>query len=131
MIDVVVSENLTGAAMDALRRRYNVVFEPDLWRSSERLHELVRQARALVVRNQTRVDPELLAAGQRLEIVSRAGVGLDNIHTEAATRAGIVVTYAPNENSLSVAELTLGLMLALARRIPAADRDTRSGGWNR
>jgi D-3-phosphoglycerate dehydrogenase len=73
----------------------------------------------------------LLTAGRQLQIVGRAGAGLDNIDTKAAERAGIVVTYAPNENSISVAELTLGLMLALARRLPHADRDTHSGGWKR
>jgi D-3-phosphoglycerate dehydrogenase len=131
MPEIVVSENITGAAMDELRRRFDVAFEPELWQAPERLLALVRETRALVVRNQTRVTAELLAAGQRLEIVGRAGAGLDNIHTEAATRAGIIVSYAPNESSLSVAELTLGLMLALARRIVAADRDTHAGGWNR
>ncbi|HWC89407.1 MAG TPA: hydroxyacid dehydrogenase [Pirellulales bacterium] len=131
MPEIVVSENITGPAMDGLRQRFDVTFEPELWRAPDRLLALVREARAIIVRNQTRVTAEVLAAGQRLEIVGRAGAGLDNIDTEAATRGGIVVSYAPNENSLSVAELTLGLMLALARRIPAADRDTHAGGWNR
>lgn len=131
MPEIVVSENITGPAMDELRKRFEVAFEPQLWRERERLLEAVCDARAIIVRNQTQVTAELLAAAGKLEIVGRAGAGLDNIDVGTATRQGIVVSYAPNENSLSVAELTLGLMLALARRIPAADRDTRAGGWNR
>jgi D-3-phosphoglycerate dehydrogenase len=131
MRDILVSENITGAAMDKLRERFDVAFEPDLWRAPDRLKMLASEARAIIVRNQTRVTAEVLAAGTRLEIIGRAGAGLDNIDTKAATHSGIVVSYAPNENSLSVAELTLGLMLSLARRIPAADRNTRAGGWDR
>jgi D-3-phosphoglycerate dehydrogenase len=105
--------------------------DPEVWRDPARLAELIRDARAVIVRNQTQVTAELLAAAEKLEIVARAGAGLDNIDTDAATEAGIVVSYAPAENSLSVAELTIGLMLALARHIPDAVADTRGSGWDR
>ncbi|MCP4812476.1 MAG: hydroxyacid dehydrogenase, partial [Planctomycetaceae bacterium] len=81
--------------------------------------------------NQTQVTAPLIAAAPKLEIIGRAGAGLDNIDTKAATETGVVVTYAPRENSLSVAELTIGLMISLARKIPVAVADTRQGGWNR
>ena len=64
-------------------------------------------------------------------MIARAGAGLDNIDVAAATGAGIVVVSAPEQNSISVAELTLGFMLSLARMIPAADHDTKAGGWKR
>ncbi len=131
MPEVVVSESIVGPAMDELRQQLDVQFDPDLWKSPDQLAETLAGAGALVVRNQTQVTAELIRAGEDLQIIARAGAGLNNVDVEAASAAGIVVAYTPDENSLSVAELTLGLMLALARRIPAADRDTRSGGWAR
>lgn len=129
--DILIAENITGAAVDALKARHAVTFEPELWRDPARLKELVAHHRALIVRNQTRVTAEVIAAGARLEVIGRAGAGLDNIDVPAATAAGLVVASTPDQNSLSVAELTLGLMLALARKVPAADRHAKGGGWAR
>ncbi len=131
MADVLVAENIRGAALDELRRQLDVDFAPDLWKDAERLQRHVATSRALIVRNQTQVTAELIQSASRLEIIARAGAGLDNIDVQAATQAGIVVASTPIQNSLSVAELTLGLMLSLARRIPAADRHVKSGGWDR
>jgi len=130
-MDIIVSENITGPAMDALRERFDVVFEPDLWNDVSRLKSLLGNARAIIVRNQTQLTAELVAAAPNLEVIARSGAGLDNIDTAAASEAGVVVTYAPRENSISVAELTIGLMLSLARKIPAAHLDTSEGHWNR
>lgn len=129
--DILVTENIPGAAMDALRRSHRVRFEPDLWKRPDRLCEAAAAVRALIVRNQTEVGQELLGRAQRLEIIGRAGAGLDNIDVAAASRAGIVVANTPSQNAVSVAELTIGLLLALARKIPAADRHVRSGAWQR
>jgi D-3-phosphoglycerate dehydrogenase / 2-oxoglutarate reductase len=128
--DILVTENITGAAMTRLRESHDVAFEPELW-SSPDLAARLADARAVIVRNQTQITRELIGQAGRLEIISRAGAGLDNVDTDAAAEAGIVVSYAPAENSLSVAELVLGLLLSLARRIPAAWADTRNGGWDR
>jgi D-3-phosphoglycerate dehydrogenase len=131
MPDILVTENIVGPAMDSLRRTHDVGFEPDLWQRPEDLLQSVNTVRALVVRNQTRVTGELVARASRLEIIARAGTGLDNIDVKAATRAGIVVAFTPIQNSVSVAELTMGLMLALARGVPPADRHVKQGGWAR
>ncbi|HUT91831.1 MAG TPA: hydroxyacid dehydrogenase [Thermoguttaceae bacterium] len=131
MTDIVVSENVVGAPMDSLQREFDVRFDPDLWKSPDKLAAAVARAKALVVRNQTQVTADLIRVAENLQIIARAGAGLNNVDVEAASAAGIVVAYTPDENSVSVAELTVGLMLALARRISAADRDTRSGGWAR
>lgn len=131
MTDIVVSENVVGTPMDGLQRDFDVRFDPDLWKSPDELVAAVARARALVVRNQTQVTAEVIRAAENLQIIARAGAGLNNVDVDAASASGIVVAYTPDENSVSVAELTVGLMLALARRIPAADRDTRSGGWAR
>lgn len=130
-MDIIVSENITGPAMDALRENFNVVFEPDLWNDVDRLKSLLGDAKALIVRNQTQVTAELINASPKLEVIGRAGAGLDNIDTDAASEAGVVVTYAPRDNSISVAELTIGMMLSLARKIPKAHEDTCNGNWNR
>ncbi len=130
-MDIIVSENVTGPAMDALREKFDVVFEPELWNDGDRLKSLLGEAPALIVRNQTQVTSELISAAPKLEVIGRAGAGLDNIDTDAASEAGIVVSYAPRDNSISVAELTIGMMLSLARKIPAAHFDTSRGGWNR
>ncbi|MDE0734550.1 MAG: hydroxyacid dehydrogenase [Pirellulaceae bacterium] len=131
MADILVTENIVGAAMDQLRSDFDVAFEPTAWQDSQKLLSLVGKIRGIIVRNQTQVTAPLIAAAPNLEIIGRAGAGLDNIDTTEATGAGVVVTYTPRENSLSVAELTIGLMISLARKIPAAVADTRQGGWNR
>jgi D-3-phosphoglycerate dehydrogenase / 2-oxoglutarate reductase len=131
MPDVLITENITGAEMDALREKFDAVCEPDLWKEAEKLHALIPGFRALIVRNQTLVTRELIAAGARLEVIGRAGVGLDNVDLQAATEHGVVVAFTPEQNANSVAELVIGLILSLARMIPAADRDTKRGGWKR
>jgi D-3-phosphoglycerate dehydrogenase len=107
------------------------VSDPELWRSPERLRASVANCRALLVRNQTRVNAELIAAAPRLEVIGRAGAGLDNIDLPAASAAGIVVASTPDQNSISVAELAIGFMFSLARHISVADRDTHAGNWAR
>ncbi len=131
MAEILVSENITGEAMTHLRETHDVAFEPELWQNVDQLTEQLRTARAIIVRNQTKITRELIEAAPNLQIIGRAGAGLDNIDTEAASEAGIVVSYTPSENSISVAELVLGFMLTAVRRIPAAWLHTRSGGWNR
>lgn len=128
---ILISEKITGAPIDELAERFDVVFEPEAWRSPERLTELVADCNALLVRNQTPVTPELLAAGPKLKVVGRAGVGLDNVNVPAATEAGVVVVFTPEQNSLSVAELAIAMMFGLARHLSAADRHVRAGGWER
>jgi D-3-phosphoglycerate dehydrogenase len=88
-------------------------------------------ADALIVRSATRVDVELLSAASRLKVVARAGVGLDNVDVRAATARGVLVVNAPQSNVVSAAEHAVALLLAVARRIPAADASLRAGQWRR
>ncbi len=131
MRDILISEHISGATINALMQRFDVVSLPELWKDQAALRAQVGDFRALIVRNQTSVTAELLAAAPKLLIVGRAGVGLDNIDLQAAKAADIVVSSTPDQNAISVAELAIGLMLSLARSIPAADQDTRSGNWAR
>jgi D-3-phosphoglycerate dehydrogenase len=96
-----------------------------------RLAELIADFDALVVRSMTTVDASLLAAGERLKVVGRAGVGVDNVDVAAATERGILVVNAPTANLMSAVEHTFALLLALARNVPAAERSLRSGEWSR
>ena len=117
--------------MDRLQEEFDVLHEPTLWRDEHALLSAIKDAKAVIVRNQAQITSAVIENSSNLQVIARAGAGLDNIDTEAAGRHGIIVTYAPRENSLAVAELALGFLLNLARDIPNAHVDTRNGNWNR
>ena len=93
--------------------------------------DAAKTADALIVRSGTRVDEELLAAGDALKVVARAGVGVDNVDLEAASRRGILVVNAPDGNVITTAEHTIAMMFALARKIPSAVSSLKQGKWER
>ncbi len=97
----------------------------------EGLPAALKDADALVVRSAVQVDDALMEHAPRLRVIGRAGVGVDNIDAEAATRRGIVVMNTPGANAVAVAELTIGLMLALARKLPAANNTMHAGKWEK
>jgi D-3-phosphoglycerate dehydrogenase len=130
-VDVLITEELSSPAIDRLAKRFSVVTDALLWKDPARLKERILDARALMIRNQTRVTSELLASARSLKAIGRVGVGLDNIDLQAAKRRGVVVIAPLSANAVSVAELTMALILALARKLPASDRSTRSGEWDR
>ncbi|QDT98471.1 hydroxyacid dehydrogenase [Gimesia aquarii] len=131
MNDVLVTENIQGVAMNRLIKDLDVEFDEYLWQNRDLLKQKIQETQALIVRNQTQVNQELIDAAPHLKIVARAGAGLDNVDTKYAHEKGIVVCFTPDANSLSVAELAIGLMLSLLRKIPEARQDTLTGGWNR
>ena len=130
-MDILITEELATSSVAILAQAHKVVCDGSLWKSNEKLKALLSEARTLMVRNQTLVTADLLAAAPKLIAVGRLGVGLDNIDVAAATKLGIVVLAPLDANATSVTELTLGLILALARKIPLADRSTKAGGWDR
>ena len=93
------------------------------------LEQVILDYDILVVRGRTKVDAGIISRAKNLKIVARAGVGLDNIDTQTAKQAGITVLNTPAAPSVSVAELTIALMLSLLRKIPFADREMKSGRW--
>jgi D-3-phosphoglycerate dehydrogenase / 2-oxoglutarate reductase len=127
---VLVTEELAARGLDAMRAG-GLEVDQRLGLAPDQLREAVRDAAALVIRSATRVDDALLAAAPELVVVGRAGIGLDNVDVEAATRRGVMVVNAPQSNVLSAAEHTLALLLAQARNVPQADADLRRGEWNR
>ena len=98
---------------------------------SEALEDVIGDYEGLVVRSETQVTAQLIATGQRLQVIGRAGSGVDNIDLEAATQRGIPVVNAPTGNTVSATEHTMALMLALARNLPQADASLRQGEWRR
>ncbi|MFB6490450.1 MAG: D-2-hydroxyacid dehydrogenase [Thermoproteus sp. AZ2] len=113
-------ERLRGFGVD-------VDYRPGIPR--EELLKIVGGYEILVFRSRTKVDQELIDRGERLKILARYGVGLDNVAVDYAIKRGITIVNAPNAPSRSAAELTIGLMLALARRIPLLDKEVKAGKW--
>ncbi len=128
---ILIAEDVTGSGIDRLKQKYQVESDWDLWKKIPQLKDALRDADALLVRNQTKVNADLLAQARLLKIIGRAGAGYDNIDVEAASQVGVVVCYSPEENAVSVAEHVFGLLLALARKIPGADRSVKNEGWER
>ncbi|HEV2177196.1 MAG TPA: phosphoglycerate dehydrogenase [Terriglobia bacterium] len=127
---VLVADDISERAVQLLEaeRSWTVVNVPKV---KAVVADEIRDADALIVRSATPVTAELLERAGRLRVVGRAGVGVDNVDLNAATRRGIVVMNTPGGNATSVAEHALALLLALARRIPQADRSLKEGKWEK
>jgi len=129
-LKIVVADDLPPSALDVLRAEgWNV--DARTGRAPEQLATDVADAEAIVVRSATKVTAPLIHAAPRLRVIARAGTGVDNVDVPAASTRGIVVMNAPGANSISVAELALALMLALARHVPAADAAMKQGKWEK
>ena len=123
---VLIRERIADAGIELLRAKFDVDVDTE-----SPLDEIVDRYDALVVRSATKVTAELIARGSRLKVIGRAGVGVDNVDVDAATRRGIVVANAPESNIVSAAEHTIGLLVALARNIPQAHGALVAGRWER
>lgn len=126
---VLIADRIAEEGVEALKTRFDVDVKPGMGR--DQLIATIGDYDGLVVRSESRVTAEVIAAGKRLQVVGRAGVGVDNIDIEAATRHGVVVVNAPAGNTISAAEHTIALMLALSRNIPQANASLKSGQWRR
>jgi len=126
---ILVTESLSERGLALLRRDFQVDVREDL--AATGLAEAIAPYDSLIVRSQTRVDAAVIDAAENLKIVARAGIGLDNVDVEAATRRGVMVVNAPQSNILSAAEHTIALLLAQARNIPQADQALKRGEWSR
>jgi (S)-sulfolactate dehydrogenase len=132
MADVLISEFMDRDAAEALIADYDVLWKPDLWGRRDELLSQVVDSRAIIIRNATRVDAELLAAAPKLKVVARMGVGLDNIDLEACKARGIEVCPSIGANAASVAEYVITTALILLRG-PAyrSTPDVIGGAWDR
>jgi len=127
---VVVAEAFAERGLAVLREA-GIEIISQVGKPRAELERALADADGLIVRSETRVDRALLAAGPKLTVVARAGVGVDAIDVEAATDAGIIVLNTPGANTLAATEQTFALMLSLARRTPAAVQSLREGRWDR
>ena len=128
---IVVADDLPASALELLRGESGWTVDARPGRKADALASDLADADALLVRSATKVDRSLLEAAPRLRIVARAGTGVDNVDVDAASSRGVLVVNAPGANSISVAEHTCALMLALARSVPAADRAMKDGRWEK
>jgi len=129
MSKILVADPIAQDGIDILEREAEVDVRTGL--GGDELAAIIGGYDAIVVRSETKVTAAVLAAGKRLKVVGRAGVGVDNIDLDAATQRGVIVVNAPLGNTISAAEHTIGLMLALSRNIAQADASLRGGAWQR
>jgi D-3-phosphoglycerate dehydrogenase / 2-oxoglutarate reductase len=130
-LKIVVADDLPASALEILRAETGWTVDARSGRPPASLAADLADADALLVRSATKVDGRLLEAAPSLRIIARAGTGVDNVDVTAASARGILVVNAPGANSISVAEHTCALMLALARSVPAADRAMKEAKWEK
>lgn len=128
---ILVSDKLGAAALERLKEFPDIAVDVKTGMSREELLTTIPEYDALIVRSGTQVTADVLAAGQKLRVVGRAGVGVDNIDVNAATMRGVVVMNTPGANSIATAELAIGLMLAVSRNIPQSHASLGAGEWRR
>jgi D-3-phosphoglycerate dehydrogenase len=126
---VLVADPIADDGVARLQERFDV--DVVTGQKPDELLERIADYDAVVVRSQTKVGADHIAAAARLRIIGRAGVGVDNIDVEAASQAGILVVNAPAGNTIAAAEHTIAMMMALARNIPQANRSLLEGRWDR
>ena len=123
---VLIRETIADPGLELLRSRFQVDVDAD-----SDLASIIDRYDAIVIRSATRLTADLIERAERLKVIGRAGVGVDNVDVEAATRRGIVVANAPESTVVSAAEHTIGLLLALSRNIPQAHAALKQGRWAR
>ncbi|MEA2271383.1 MAG: D-3-phosphoglycerate dehydrogenase / 2-oxoglutarate reductase, partial [Solirubrobacteraceae bacterium] len=126
---ILVKEKIAPSGVDLLRVHFDVDLGDD-W-SDEQFAERIGDYDGLLIRSATQVTPDVIAKADRLRVIGRAGIGVDNVDVEAATQRGIVVANAPQSNIVAAAEHTFALMLGLARHVPQAHASLTSGKWER
>ena len=128
---VLISDSLSKEAVAILEKEKELKVDVNTGLTPDALKKVIKDYDALVVRSGTKVTKDIIAAADRLKIIGRAGVGLDNVDVDAASKKGIIVVNTPGGNTISTAEHTFSMMLALSRSIPQADASTKRGEWER
>jgi D-3-phosphoglycerate dehydrogenase len=130
-VKVLVADNISDAGLKNLADTEGIQVDKKVGLSPEELIRTIGDYEALAVRGATKVTAEVIAAGTKLQVIGRAGTGLDNVDIQAATKRGIVVMNTPGGNSVTTAEHTVSMMLALARNIPQAHASLKAGLWEK
>ncbi|HII81541.1 MAG TPA: phosphoglycerate dehydrogenase, partial [Methanosarcina sp.] len=126
---VLVSDSLSNEGLEILKEHFNVDVSTGL--SEDELVEKIKGYDALVIRSGTQVTQRIIEAADKLKIIGRAGVGVDNVDVDAATKKGIIVANAPEGNMISAAEHTIAMMMAMSRNIPQANASLKAREWKR
>jgi D-3-phosphoglycerate dehydrogenase len=129
MVRILVADPIANEGLELLRSQADVDVKVGL--KAQELLGIVGEYEALIVRSETKVTADVIKAGKRLQVIARAGIGVDNIDVDAATSAGIAVVNAPTGNTVAAAEHTFALILSLSRNIPHAHQSLREGEWRR
>ncbi|MFH1093046.1 MAG: phosphoglycerate dehydrogenase [Candidatus Omnitrophota bacterium] len=127
---ILVSDPLSEEGLKILRER-NIAFDVKTKLTPEELKQIIADYDALIIRSGTKATAEIINASKKLKVIGRAGVGVDNVDVEAATKKGIVVMNTPGGNTISTAEHTVSMLLALNRNIPQANVSMKSGQWDK
>ena len=129
---VLVSDNLSPSALKVFRDRgIQVDFEPELGKDKKQLAERIGDYDGLAIRSATKVTPNILKRADKLKVIGRAGIGIDNIDKVAASKKGVIVMNTPLGNMITTAEHAIAMMFAVARQIPAANNSTHAGKWEK
>ncbi|MEM9196696.1 MAG: phosphoglycerate dehydrogenase, partial [Pseudomonadota bacterium] len=132
MPKVLISDALSERAVQIFRDNgVEVDFQPDLGKDPDRLADIIGGYDGLAIRSATKVRADLLERADRLSVIGRAGIGVDNVDIAAASAKGVVVMNTPFGNSITTAEHAIAMMFALARQLPEADASTRAGKWEK
>src|SRR3954465_9607722 len=128
---ILVADSISQRGIDEMTRDGALDVSARTGMSESALVEMIPEFSGIVVRSQTKITAAIVNAGTRLRVIGRAGVGVDNVDVEAATRRGVIVMNAPGGNTISTAEHAFSLLLCVARKIPQADALLRRGKWDR
>ncbi len=131
MIKILVSDALSEEGLKVFKESKELTVDVKTDLKPDALKEIIKDYDALVVRSATKVTKDVIEAAKKLKVIGRAGVGLDNVDLEAATQKGIIVMNTPAGNTISTAEHTFSMILALSRNIPQANASTKKGEWKR
>lgn len=131
MFNVLISDKLGDAGLAVLDRTADVAYDMKTGLSKEELLAIIPEYDGLIIRSGTTVDADVLASASKLKVVGRAGIGVDNIDVDAATKHGVIVMNTPGSNSIATAEQTMALMLAVTRHTVPAHNSLTTGEWNR
>ena len=128
---ILISDSLSKEAVEILEKEKEFKVDVNTKLTPEELKKCIKDYDALVVRSSTKVTKDVIESAERLKIVGRAGVGLDNVDVDAASKKGVIVVNTPGGNTISTAEHTFSMMLSLSRNIPQADLSMKKGEWER
>jgi len=131
VMKVLVSDPMSQKGLEVLEQAKGLKYDVKLGLSQEDLKQIIAEYDAIIVRSETKLKADVIEAGNRLRVIGRAGIGLDNVDIPAATKKGIVVMNTPQENAIAAAEHTIAMMLSISRKVPQATASMRAGKWEK